>query len=105
MGVQFGLIGQTMRTLIHLCFFACVFIMANSSSNADSDPFYSFGGRGGYTGYGTGSIQSYGGASSYDRFGSYGSFGGYNSGGFGGVTASGQSYGRRWKGKRAAQYF
>ena len=103
--------------LIHLCFFVCAFVMANSSSDADSDPFYSFGGRGrisgyfnfdcfsgSYTGYGTGLIQGYRGASSYDRFGSYGSYGGYNAGGFGGVTASGQSYGRRWKGKRAAQY-
>ena len=26
-------------------------------------------------------------------------------GGFGGVTASGQSYGRLWKGKRASKYF
>merc|ERR1712010_374004 len=89
MGVQFGLIGQTMRMLIHPCFFVCAFVMANSSSDADSDPFYSFGGRGSYTGYGTGLIQGYRDASSYDRFGSYGSYGGYNAGGFGGVTASG----------------
>merc|ERR1711990_472674 len=100
---EFGFIRETIRTLIFLCFLACAFVMAESSSDADSDPFYSYGGWGGYTGYGSGSIQSYRGASSYNRFGSYGSYGSY--GGFGGVTASGQSYGRRWKGKRAAEYF
>merc|ERR1711990_357418 len=94
---EFGFIRETMRTLILLCFLACAFVMAESSSDADSDPFYSYGGLGGYTGYGSGSIQT------YNRFGSYGSYGSY--GGFGGVTASGQSYGRRWKGKRAAEYF
>ena len=31
--------------LIFLCFLACAFAMADSSSDADSDPFYGYGGK------------------------------------------------------------